>query len=98
VELGRTPLDNIKSVNYLLAGIDPIASAGELADMVRTRIPAAQIDFQPNPALQPIFDKLTVRFDDRRAREEWSWAPHYTQEQIVVDFLSEMRLHPHRYA
>ncbi len=98
VELGRTPLDNIKSVNYLLAGIDPIASAGELADMVRTRIPAAQIDFQPNPALQPIFDKLTVRFDDKRAREEWNWAPHYTQEQIVDDFLSEMRLHPHRYA
>ena len=98
VELGQAPLGSIKSVNYLLAGIDPIASAGELADMVRARVPGAQIDFQPNPALHPILAKLTVHFDDRRAREEWNWAPHYTQEQIVDDFLSEMRLHAHRYA
>ena len=98
VELGQAPLENIKSVNYLLAGIEPIASAGELADMVRTRIPGAQIDFQPNLALQPILAKLMVRFNDRRAREEWDWAPRYTQEQIVDDFLNEIRLHPHRYA
>src|SRR6266704_596552 len=98
VELGQAPLGNIKSVNYLLAGIEPIASAGELAGMVRSRIPGAQIDFQPNPALQPILDKLSVRFDDRRARQEWGWLPHYSQEQIVDDFLNEMSLHPHRYA
>jgi len=98
VELGQAPLGNIKSVNYLLAGIEPIASAGEMADTVRSRIPGAQIDFQPNPALQPILDKLSVHFDDRRARQEWGWVPQYTQEQIVDDFLSEMRLHPQRYA
>ena len=98
VELGQAPLANIKSVNYLLGGIEPTASAGELADMVRTRIPGAQIDFQPNLALQPILAKLMVRFDDRRAREEWDWVPRYTQEQIVDDFLNEIRLHPHRYA
>ena len=98
VELGQAPLANIKSVNYLLGGIEPIASAGELADMVRTRIPGAQIDFQPNLALQSILAKLMVRFDDRRAREEWDWTPRYTQEQIVDDFLNEIRLHPHRYA
>jgi threonine 3-dehydrogenase len=97
VELGQAPLGSIKSANYLLAGTDPIASAGELADMVRARIPSAHIDFQPNPALQPLLAKLTVRFDDRRAREEWGWRPRYTQEQIVDDFLSEMRLHSHRY-
>src|SRR6266571_5289873 len=98
VELGQAPLGNIKSVNYLLAGIEPIASAGELAGMVRSRIPGAQIDFQPNPALQPILDKLSVRFDDRKARQEWGCVPHYSQEQIVDDFLNEMSLHPHRYA
>ena len=92
VELAQIPVGSIKSVNYLLAGADPIASAGELADMVRARIPGTQIDFRPNPALQPILAKVTVRFDDRRAHEEWGWEPHYTQEQIVDDFLSEMRL------
>ena len=98
VELRQAPLSNIRSVNYLLAGIEPIASAGELADIVRSRIPGAQIDFQPNPALQPILNMLSVRFDDSRAREEWGWAPRYSQEQIVDDFLNELRLHPHRYA
>ena len=98
VELGQAPLDEIKSVNYLVTGIDPIASAGELADMVRARVPGAQIDFQPNPTLQPLFDKLTIPFSDRKAREEWGWAPRYTQEQIVDDFLREMSLHAERYA
>jgi threonine 3-dehydrogenase len=97
VELGLAPLENIKSVNYLLAGIDPIASAGELADIVRAKVPDAQINFQPNPALQPMFDKMTILFSDKKAREEWGWTPHYTQEQIVDDFLSEMSLHAHRY-
>jgi threonine 3-dehydrogenase len=98
VELGQAALDKIKSVNYLLAGIDPITSAGELADIVRVKIAGAQIDFKPDPAIQPILDKLRVRFDDRRARQEWGWVPHYTQEQIVDDFLSEMRLHADRYS
>jgi nucleoside-diphosphate-sugar epimerase len=79
-------------------GIDPIASAEELADIVRARVPDAQIDFQPNPTWQPLFDKMTIPFSDKRAREEWGWAPHYAQEQIVDDFLSEMRLHGERYA
>ncbi len=98
VELGQAPVANIKAVNYLLGGTRPVASAGELADMVRARIPGARIDFQPDPALQPILDKLSVRLDDRRAREEWNWTPHYTQEQIVDDFLNELKLHAHRYA
>ncbi len=90
IELGQAPLSAIKSVNYLLAGSSPIASAGELAEIIRAKIPGAQIDFQPDLALQAILDRLTVSFDDRRAREEWGWTPHYTQEQIIDDFLREM--------
>jgi nucleoside-diphosphate-sugar epimerase len=91
IELGQAPLGNIKSVNYLLAGTTPIASAGELAEMVRAKIPGAQIDFQPDLALQAVLDRLRVSFDDHRAREEWGWTPHYTQEQIIDDFLLEMQ-------
>lgn len=95
VQLADAPLNNIKTVNYLLAGANP--SAGELADLVRARIPDAQIDFQPDPSLQFIISRLTVRFDDSRAREEWGWEPRYTQDEMVDDFLHEMRLHPERY-
>jgi threonine 3-dehydrogenase len=94
IELGQASLDSIKSVNYLLAGTTPMVSAGELAELVRAKIPGAQIDFQPNPALQAILDRLNVRFDDRRARAEWGWAPQYTQEQIIDDFLLELQRHP----
>jgi nucleoside-diphosphate-sugar epimerase len=82
-------------VNYLIVGTNP--SAGELADMVRARIPDAQIDFQPSEMMQPLLDRLTMRYDDNRAREEWGWQPHYSQEEMVDDFLQEMRLHPERY-
>lgn len=91
IELGQAPLSAIKTVNYLLAGTTPIASAGELAAMLRAKIPGAQIDFQPDLALQAVLDRLRVGFDDRRAREEWGWTPHYTQEQIIDDFLLEMQ-------
>lgn len=98
IELARAPLERIKTVNYLLGGTNPIVTAGEEADIVRAKIPGAQIDFRPDPALRPVLARLSVRFDDSRAREEWDWSPHYNQEQMVDDFLNEMRLHPERYA
>lgn len=96
VQLADAPLSTIRMVNYLVVGSDP--SAIELADMVRARIPGAQIDFQPDPTMQPMLNRLSIRFDDSRAREEWGWQPHYSQEEMVDDFLQEMRLHPERYA
>ncbi len=89
-------MSSIKTVNYLLAGTNP--SASELADIVRARVPGAQIDFKPDPTLQFMLNRMMVRFDDSRAREEWGWEPHYTQDQMVDDFLQEMRQHPQRYA
>ena len=96
VQLADAPLNNIKTVNYLLTGDSP--SASELADMVRARVPEARINFQPDPSLEFIISRLTVRFDDILAREEWAWEPRYTQEEMVDDFLHEMSQHPERYA
>jgi nucleoside-diphosphate-sugar epimerase len=96
VQLADAPLSSIKTVNYLLAGTNP--SASELADMVRARVLGAQVDFKPDPTLQFMLNRMMVRFDDSRAREEWSWEPHYTQDQMVDDFLREMKEHPELYA
>ncbi|MGH2495463.1 MAG: NAD-dependent epimerase/dehydratase family protein [Ktedonobacteraceae bacterium] len=95
VQLADAPLNTIKTVNYLLSGANP--SAGELAAIVRARIPDAQINFQPDPSLQFIINRLAVRFDDSRAREEWGWEPRYTPDEMVDDFLREMKEHPERY-
>ena len=98
VMLQEAPLENTKMVNYLIAGPTPIASAQELADIVKNRIPTAQIKFEPDLELQKIIDKLLLPIDDSIARKEWNWKPEYDQERIVDDFLEEMRVHPQRYA
>jgi len=98
VKLGEAPLANIKMVNYVLGGATPIASAQDLADIIKDRIPAAQIDFKPDPEIQKVVDKLSLPVDDSIARKEWSWKSEYDQERIVDDFLEELRVHPERYA
>jgi len=98
VMLGESQPEKIKMVNYIIAGATPIASAQELAEMVKERLPGAQIHFEPDLELQKILDKLLLPIDDTIARKEWNWTPEYDQERIVDDFLDEMRLHPQRYA
>ncbi|UCE52334.1 MAG: NAD-dependent epimerase/dehydratase family protein [Desulfobacterales bacterium] len=97
VLLGEAPLENIKMVNYVIAGVTPIASAGQLADIVKAKVPDARIDFQPDLELQNILDKLLLPIDDGCARKEWGWRPEYDQERIVEDFLQELKQNPQRY-
>ena len=97
VSLAKAPIENIKMVNYLLAGVVPIASAQELVNMVRQRIPNARIDFQPDMEIQKIVDKFLLPLDDTAAREEWDWKPKFSHEDIVDDFLEELKAHPERY-
>lgn len=98
VMLGDAPKESIKMVNYVVAGPTPAASAQELVDMVRARVPGARIDFQVDEEKQAIIDRLILPLDDSTARDEWGWRPDYDQERIVEDFLEELRLHPERYA
>ena len=98
VELGQAPVENIKAVNYVLTGITPTPSAGDLADVVRTKIPGAQITFEPDPVLQPILDDISKRVDDTKAQQEWGWKPEYDLEQSVDVFLKELASNPQRYA
>jgi nucleoside-diphosphate-sugar epimerase len=97
IELGEAPVEEIETVNYLVDGIQPAPTAGQLAEIVRSRIPGARISFEPNAMLQPVIDQAIRPIDDRRARTEWGWRPVFDQEAIVDDFLAEMRKHPERY-
>jgi nucleoside-diphosphate-sugar epimerase len=98
VALGQAPRDAIQTTNYVLAGAVPTASAGELAAIVRAKVPGAQITFEPNREWQAVVDRLALPLDDRNARLEWQWSAQYDQERMVDDFLGELRLHPQRYA
>ena len=96
VELGEAPLGGINTIVYLLAGVKPIPTARELANMVRRRIPSAEISFAPDPSRQSVFDR-SMQIDDSNAEREWNWKPMYDHERIIDDFLQELRLHPQRY-
>jgi len=97
IQLGEAPVEEIETVNYLVDGVKPTPTAGQLADIVRSGIPEARISFEPNAILQPAIDQAIRPVDDGRARAEWGWEPAYDQKAIVDDFLAEWRGHPERY-
>lgn len=97
IQMGRVPVENIKTINYNVDGSQPTPTAGELVQMVRHKIPSADITFEPNLALQPLLDQLLRPLDNSKAQKEWHWQPTYTLENIVDDFLQELEEHPERY-
>lgn len=98
IKLANAPRENIRMVNYLVAGVKPVANAQELADIVKARIPGARIDFKPDMELQRILNKLLHPVDDSVAQNEWGWQAEYDQAKIVDDFMAEMKNNPERYA
>ena len=64
VMLGAAPVENIKMVNYIIAGPTPAASAQELVDLVRSKVPGARIEFQVDEKRQKIIDGFTKPLDD----------------------------------
>lgn len=98
VLLAQAPLERIKTANYVLAGIAPAPSAQDLADLVRTRVPDAQIIFEPDMELQDVIGKAVRPILDTCAREEWGWEAKYEAEDMVQDFLAELARNPQRYA
>ena len=95
VELARAPAEDLRMINYLLAG--PMPTAGEVAAAVRDRVPGARIEFAVDPERQALAEHAGLRIDDRCAREEWGWKPAYGLEEMVDDFLRELGENPRRY-
>lgn len=90
VDLAAAPSDRITTINYLVDGVPPTPSAGDLADAVRAAIPGAQIGFEPDPAIAAVVAALRP-LDDRVARDEWGWTPHYDLEAMIDDLVTEVR-------
>ncbi|MCC6626574.1 MAG: NAD-dependent epimerase/dehydratase family protein [Chloroflexi bacterium] len=98
VRLAAAPAAALTTVIYGLAGVTPPPSAGDLAERVRARVPAAQISFAPDPAIQDLLDEILRPVDDHNAQREWGWEPAYDLDRLIDDFLAELRDHPARYA
>ncbi|MGK0169447.1 MAG: threonine 3-dehydrogenase [Gammaproteobacteria bacterium] len=94
VQMAQAPVENIRTVNYLVDGAKPTPSAGDIADAVRRQIQGASIDFKPDPEIQTILNGMIRPIDDSKAREEWGWKPTYDLERIIDDFLADLRITP----
>ena len=86
IELAQAPFESIKSINYLVDGIQPTPTAGEIADAVRSRISDADITFSPPDGGAA----GSVRIDDSAAREEWGWQPNFDTEGMVDAVIAEV--------
>ena len=97
VQLAQAPQQAITTVNYLVNGVTPTPSAGDLAEAVRSKIAGAQVEFKPDMEIQRLIQESLLPLDDRKARQEWSWNPSYDLQGLMDDFLQELAAHPHRY-
>lgn len=95
--LAGAPAENLRMFNYLISGVPPTPTAGELAELVRARVPGTDISFHPDPVRQQMLEKMIKPIDDRFARQEWGWAPQYDAAAIIDDMLLELENHPERY-
>lgn len=99
LELMAAPVEQIRTINYVINGAKPNPTAGELAAMVRAKIPGAQIAFEVHSERQQLVDRMMIRpIDDTNAQEEWGWQARYSLEAMVDDFLRELRDNPQRYS
>ena len=98
LEISRAPADHIKTMNYILAGVEPMPTAGDLKNTILHHLPQAQLTFRPD-TLAMAFQKMNqdVRWDETPAVREWNWKIKYSLDDMVKDFIRELTHHPSWY-
>jgi threonine 3-dehydrogenase len=101
LEISRPPIERVKTMNYLLAGVDPMPTAGGLRTAVLRHVPDAKLTFNPDPLAMAYHEMSRgVRWDETAALTEWDWNAEYDLNAMVEDFIKELKEHPgwYRYA
>ena len=93
------PREQIKTVSYNISEVSPAPTAKELELTIKKFIPEAKVTYKPDPVVMEFYRNQSMKvIDDRRAREEWGWQPLYKDlEEIVADFIQEVRTQPKFY-
>ena len=74
---------------YNIGGISP--TAGEIAKSVRIYVENSGLKFSPDKTMQEIVDGWPEALDETRAREEWGWTVRYNLDDMVKDFIREVK-------
>jgi len=94
------PKENVKMMNYNVAGIPPVISAPEVEETLKKRYPGFKVNYNMEPTLKALMRRYGVMkvFDDSHARKEWGWQPDYTTKEAIIDiFEKDMKENPKRY-
>lgn len=96
--LGDAPGEAINTAIYTLSGVRSNPSAADLVEVVRGKVPDLRVSYNPDPVLVEFIDHLSKPIDDSKAQQEWGWRPAYGLEEMVTDFIGELRSNPKLYA
>ena len=98
LEISEASKDRIKTMNYILAGIEPMPTAQQLKETILRYLPDARLSFHPDP-LAMAFHKMSqgIRWDETLATKEWGWKVRYRLDEMVRDFIRELTDHPSWY-
>lgn len=88
-QLIRAPAEKLARRIYAVHGLAPTAQ--QIADAVHTRLPGAQIRFEPEPAVADLVDSWPAVLDDASARRDWAWQPQYDLDAMADHFIEELR-------
>ena len=90
IDLSNAPKESIQEVCYLINGVTNPPTAGELAQMVKAKLPNAQTNFEVNEEWQKVLEGSALFIDDKYAKNEWGWKPTFdTYDKIIDDFIAE---------
>ena len=96
----QAPKENIKMVNYNVAGTPAVVSAKEVEAILIKRFAKTKVTYKLDPTPQRRrgeFGAWKV-FDDSYARKEWGWKPEYATAEAIIDiFEKDMKEYPGRY-
>ena len=93
IQLSEAPKENIKTINYFINGVqNPLPSSGEMAEMVKAKIPGADIKFEVNEDWDRLLKSASHPVDDSSSVKEWNWTPKYdTWDKIIDKYLEDLK-------
>jgi len=95
--LYQAPRENIRTINYNVAGLRESKTAKELEEAIKNFLPEFSIVYRPDKEAVDYSEKYKgwKVYDDTNAREEWGWEPLYQDlESIVEDYIKEVQARP----
>ena len=89
LQLLAAPETRLTQRGYNVQALSPTAE--ELRIAIRSRLPSATIEFDPDAEIADLIDSWPQEFVDASARNDWDWSPQFDLDAMSDDFLGELQ-------